>query len=180
MLAATLAVGSVPAISLVQASTGAEGASVALAAEAGYDLGGKSYAVGVTWAGSADLGDMASIAQSMLANYFGNQVQVSQNEDGSFNVVISFVKYSDAIQQIEYNGQSIQQSSNQTYTLVVSSLDEPIAAKLYIGGAMANMFPDGVGFTMAVDTSELPEAEPEPPATTPIPEAQTIAVSYFV
>lgn len=166
MLAATLAVGSVPAISLVQASTGAEGASVALAAEAGYDLGGKSYAVGVTWAGSADLGDMASIAQSMLANYFGNQVQVSQNEDGSFNVVISFVKYSDAIQQIEYNGQSIQQSSNQTYTLVVSSLDEPIAAKLYIGGAMANMFPDGVGFTMAVDTSELPEAEPEPPATT--------------
>lgn len=180
MLAATLAVGSVPAISLVQASTGAEGASVALAAEAGYDLGGKSYAVGVTWAGSADLGDVASIAQSMLANYFGNQVQVSQNEDGSFNVVISFVKYSDAIQQIEYNGQSIQQSSNQTYTLVVSSLDEPIAAKLYIGGAMANMFPDGVGFTMAVDTSELPEAEPEPPATTPTPEAQTIAVSYFV
>lgn len=166
MLAATLAVGSVPAIALVQASTDAEGAPVALAAEAGYDLDGQSYAASVTWAGSADLGGMASIAQNMLTNYFGNQVKVSQNEDGSFNVVISFVKYSDAIQQIEYNGQSIQQSSDQTYTLVVSSLDEPIAAKLYIGGAMANMFPDGVGFTMTVDTSGLPEAEPEPPAPT--------------
>lgn len=166
MLAATLAVGSVPAIALVQASADAEGAPVALAAEAGYDLDGQSYAAGVTWAGSADLGGMASIAQNMLTNYFGSQVQVSQNEDGSFNVVISFVKYSDAIQQIEYNGQSIQQSSDQTYTLVVSSLDEPIAAKLYIGGAMANMFPDGVGFTMTVDTSGLPEAEPEPPAPT--------------
>lgn len=166
MLAATLAVGSVPAIALVQASTGAAGTPIAMAAEAGYDLDGKSYAAGVTWEGSADLGGMASIAQNMLTNYFGNQVQVSQNEDGSFNVVISFVKYSDAIQQIEYNGQSIQQSSDQTYTLVVSSLDEPIAAKLYIGGAMAVMFPNGVGFTMTVDTSGLPEAEPEPPAAT--------------
>lgn len=166
MLAATLAVGSVPAIALVQASTGAAGTPIAMAAEAGYDLDGKSYAAGVTWEGSADLGGMASIAQNMLANYFGNQVQVSQNEDGSFNVVISFVEYSDAIQQIEYNGQSIQQSSDQTYTLVVSSLDEPIAAKLYIGGAMAGMFPNGVGFTMTVDTSGLPEAEPEPPAAT--------------
>lgn len=166
MLAATLAVGSVPAIALVQASAGAAGTPIAMAAEAGYDLDGKSYAAGVTWAGSADLGGMASIAQNMLTNYFGNQVQVSQNEDGSFNVVISFVKYSDAIQQIEYNGQSIQQSSDQTYTLVVSSLDEPIAAKLYIGGAMAGMFPNGVGFTMTVDTSGLPEAEPEPPAPT--------------
>ncbi len=166
MLAATLAVGSVPAIVLVQASAGAAGTPIAMAAEAGYDLDGKSYAAGVTWAGSADLGGMASIAQNMLTNYFGNQVQVSQNEDGSFNVVISFVKYSDAIQQIEYNGQSIQQSSDQTYTLVVSSLDEPIAAKLYIGGEMAGMFPNGVGFTMTVDTSGLPEAEPEPPAPT--------------
>lgn len=166
MLAATLAVGSVPAISLVQASTGAAGTPIAMAAEAGYDLDGKSYAAGVTWEGSADLGGMASIAQNMLTNYFGNRVQVSQNEDGSFNVVISFVEYSDAIQQIEYNGQSIQQSSDQTYTLVVSSLDEPIAAKLYIGGAMAGMFPNGVGFTMTVDTSGLPEAEPEPPAAT--------------
>lgn len=166
MLAATLAVGSVPAIALVQASTGAAGTPIAMAAEAGYDLDGKSYAAGVTWEGSADLGGMASIAQNMLTNYFGNQVQVSQNEDGSFNVVISFVEYSDAIQQIEYNGQSIQQSSDQTYTLVVSSLDEPIAAKLYIGGAMAGMFPNGVGFTMTVDTSGLPEAEPEPPAAT--------------
>lgn len=166
MLAATLAVGSVPAIALVQASAGAAGTPIAMAAEAGYDLDGKSYAAGVTWAGSADLGGMASIAQNMLTNYFGNQVQVSQNEDGSFNVVISFVKYSDAIQQIECNGQSIQQSSDQTYTLVVSSLDEPIAAKLYIGGAMAGMFPNGVGFTMTVDTSGLPEAEPEPPAPT--------------
>ena len=166
MLAATLAVGSVPAIALVQASTGAAGTPIAMAAEAGYDLDGKSYAAGVTWEGSADLGGMASIAQNMLTNYFGNQIQVSQNEDGSFNVVISFVEYSDAIQQIEYNGQSIQQSSDQTYTLVVSSLDEPIAAKLYIGGAMAGMFPNGVGFTMTVDTSGLPEAEPEPPAAT--------------
>lgn len=166
MLAATLAVGSVPAIALVQASTGAAGTPIAMAAEAGYDLDGKSYAAGVTWEGSADLGGMASIAQNMLTNYFGDQVQVSQNEDGSFNVVISFVEYSDAIQQIEYNGQSIQQSSDQTYTLVVSSLDEPIAAKLYIGGAMAGMFPNGVGFTMTVDTSGLPEAEPEPPAAT--------------
>lgn len=162
MLAATLAVGSVPAIALVQASTGAAGTPIAMAAEAGYDLDGKSYAAGVTWEGSADLGGMASIAQNMLTKYFGNQVQVSQNEDGSFNVVISFVEYSDAIQQVEYNGQSIQQSSDQTYTLVVSSLDEPIAAKLYIGGAMAGKFPNGVGFTMTVDTSGLPEADPTP------------------
>ena len=86
MLAATLAVGSVPAIALVQASTGAAGTPIAMAAEAGYDLDGKSYAAGVTWEGSADLGGMASIAQNMLTNYFGDQVQVSQNEDGSFNV----------------------------------------------------------------------------------------------
>ena len=42
MLAATLAVGSVPAIALVQASTGAAGTPIAMAAEAGYDLDGKS------------------------------------------------------------------------------------------------------------------------------------------
>ena len=170
-LAATLAVGSVPAISLAQASLDMEGTPIALAAEAGYDLNGQSYVANVTWAGSSDLGGMASVAQGMLTNFFGNQVQVSQNEDGSFNVVISFVEYNDAIQQIEYNGQSIQQSSDQTYTLVVSSLDEPIAAKLYIGGAMAGMFPNGVGFTMTIDASGLPAAEPEP-APEPEPEPE--------
>lgn len=63
MLAATLAVGSVPAISLVQANLGMEGAPIALAAEgSGYDLEvGKAYVVGATWSNDFNMGANSSV-----------------------------------------------------------------------------------------------------------------------
>lgn len=166
MLAATLTAGMVPGMALAEISKqGADTVTGALANTGdGYALeSGKTYPVGVTWGAGAGFENFAGMIPGMVGGYFGNTVSVSLNGGGGYNVVISFggdKGYSEAIGDIVYNGQTISQSADKTYTLTVDSLDAVINANIVIGGGMASMFPNGVGTTMALDTSSLPTTPP--------------------
>ena len=153
-LAATLATGMVPAIALAQ-DIGSGDAPVAVQAEGQkeFDLEvGKAYSVGVTY----DADSMADMVKTMIGKYFGDKVDVIAQENGTYNVVVSFVEYSDAIGDLTVNGTKVSQSADKTYTFNVASLDEPVKANIVIGGAMAGMFKDGIDYTMTFDTSTLP------------------------
>lgn len=160
VLAATLATGMVPAIALAQ-DAGNDGATpVALSGEGQqkqYDLEvGKAYTVTVAYDAE---GSMAAMVKQMIGKYFGNQVDIVAQADGTYNVVVGFAEYSAAIGDMTVNGNKISQSADHTYTFNVSSLDDVIKANIVIGGAMAGMFPAGIGYTMTLDTSTLPIKE---------------------
>ncbi|WP_294361766.1 hypothetical protein [uncultured Senegalimassilia sp.] len=154
VLVATLATGMVPAIALAQ-DTGSGDAPVAVQAEGQKEFNlevGKAYSVGVTY----DADSMADMVKTMIGKYFGDKVDVIAQENGTYNVVVSFVEYSDAIGDLTVNGTKVSQSADKTYTFNVASLDEPVKANIVIGGAMAGMFKDGIDYTMTFDTSTLP------------------------
>lgn len=160
VLAATLATGMVPAIALAQ-DAGNDGATpVALSGEGQqkqYDLEvGKAYTVTVAYDAE---GSMAAMVKQMIGKYFGNQVDIVAQADGTYNVVVGFAEYSAAIGDMTVNGNKISQSADHTYTFNVSSLDDVIKANIVIGGAMAGMFPAGIDYTMTLDTSTLPIKE---------------------
>ena len=160
VLAATLATGMVPAIALAQ-DAGSNGATpVALSGEGQqkqYDLEvGKAYTVNVAYDAE---GSMAAMVKQMIGKYFGNQVDIVAQADGTYNVVVGFAEYSAAIGDMTVNGNKISQSADHTYTFNVSSLDDVIKANIVIGGAMAGMFPAGIDYTMTLDTSTLPIKE---------------------
>lgn len=160
VLAATLATGMVPAIALAQ-DAGNDGATPVVLSGEGqqkqYDLEvGKAYMVNVAYDAE---GSMAAMVKQMIGKYFGNQVDIVAQTDGTYNVVVGFAEYSAAIGDMTVNGNKISQSADHTYTFNVSSLDDVIKANIVIGGAMAGMFPAGIDYTMTLDTSTLPIKE---------------------
>ena len=157
-LAATLAVGSIPAAAFVQEAVTGSGPVAMAAQTGGYALEkGKIYTVGVAYAGTGSSEDDTATVQGMLSMYFGSEVSVSSAGDGSYSVVLTMIKDSSAIGDITYDGKKISRSG-QTYTIPVSSLDGAIEMNIVIGGAMAGMFPNGIDFSLTLDTSSLPTA----------------------
>lgn len=168
VLAAALATGVMPASALAyvgSAQGGDAGVSAASAVETGdgfYLEQGKTYSLGVTYAGTGNFASMSDMVASMLTKYFGSTVDVSANGDGSYTIVVSFAEYSAAVGDITCNGSTVSQVDQQ-YTLTVSSIASPIDLGVKIGGAMAGMFPDGITYSMTLDTSSLPTEGPTDP-----------------
>lgn len=168
-LAATLSLSMVPATALAEVGSDAQGGAVATSAadtiktnDGFYMDKGKVYSLPVTY--SSDMPGLGSVAAGMLQGYFGNNVKVSANDDGSYAVVIYFGGtngYSAAIEDITYNGQVVKQA-NQEYSLTASSIKDALALNIVIGGAMAGMFEDGIDYSMAIDTSSLSTEDPSP------------------
>ena len=105
VLAATLATGMVPAIALAQ-DAGSNGATPVAFSDEGqqkqYDLEvGKAYTVNVAYDAE---GSMAAMVQQMIGKYFGNQVDIVAQADGTYNVVVGFAEYSAAIGDMTVNG----------------------------------------------------------------------------
>lgn len=167
MLAATLTAGMIPVTALAQQGAGDTGTVAAASTGAAatgdgfYLEEGKAYPVGVTFAGE---GSLSATVSSMMTRYFGSSASLVY-QGGSYSLTLSFAEYSEAIGNIVCGGQTIVQS-NKTYTIPMSSPKEVVAANVAIGGKMEAMFPDGIAFTMSLDTSSLPTEAPEPPAAT--------------
>lgn len=190
-LAATLAVGSVPATALVQSQLDL-GAPVAMAAEGDeYDLEvGDTFTVTASYSAAGNTADknMDAIVQGMVGGCLGAGVTGKVLDDGSYQLTIPRLETaSDAIQAISFNSVSVS-PENGGYTFTVESLDETILANAVINNpTMAGMFPNGVDFAINLDTSRLPIIVPDPDegdgssgdegAVDPI---QTQTVSYFV
>ena len=89
--------------------------------------------------GAYSSGTLNTTLQNMVSQYFGYSVYVTPLEDGTYDVVVYFGGsdgYSTAVGDLSYEGTTISQASDTTYTINVDSIDEPIALSLYVGGAM--------------------------------------------
>lgn len=161
MLAATLAVGSVPAIALAQASTGAEGASIALAAESGAVQTSDGY-----WMVPNQSEDVkVSLVKedgtaSMAAAYFNADAQVAWTGSGyavSFSVTEEGMSYIKAIAGVEDLGSG-------SYRATVSSLKDNVKLVFTLEVPMGStpMQMQQTGY-LKIDASSL---STEPPVTT--------------
>lgn len=119
-------------------------------------VAGKTYAADVSYTGTGAFAsaDMSAIVQQMIGRYFGNSVALERLEDGTYDVIFSFAEYNDAVGDMTYDGEAIQQSADRTYAVNVPSLSSPIELGIHIGGAM-NM---DVTYAATIDTSTIEEA----------------------
>lgn len=167
MLAATLAVGSVPAIALVQASTGAEGASVALAAESGavetadgyWMVPGETHSLPVSFLNADGSG-----AASMAGMYMEESAEVSCDAQGNYSVTITTTN-SDMLTAIAASGASVSKNGASFTISGLSSIGGTITLQMTIA-PMAAMGMGPVSALMKIDVSSLPTEAPEPPAAT--------------
>ena len=167
MLAATLAVGSVPAIALVQASTGAEGASVALAAESGavetadgyWMVPGETHSLPVSFLNADGSG-----AASMASGYMEKNAEVSCDAQGNYSVTITTTN-SDMLTAIAASGASVSKNGASFTISGLSSIGGTITLQMTIA-PMAAMGMGPVSALMKIDVSSLPTEAPEPPAAT--------------
>lgn len=167
MLAATLAVGSVPAIALVQASTGAEGASVALAAESGavetadgyWMVPGETHSLPVSFLNADGSG-----AASMASGYMEKNAEVSCDAQGNYSVTITTTN-SDMLTAIAASGASVSKNGASFAISGLSSIGGTITLQMTIA-PMAAMGMPPVSAVMQIDASSLPTEAPEPPAAT--------------
>ena len=93
----------------------------------------------VTYSGTGAYASLQSTLDNMVGGYFGYSVYVTPLSDGSYDVVVYFggtKGYSSAVEDMTYEGETISQSDDTTYTINVDSLDEEIDLSLYVGGSM--------------------------------------------
>lgn len=137
---------------------------------------GQVYDATVSLAGTGDYVGGDVIINQMVGKYFGNSVKVTYNENGTYDVVVYFGgsdRYNDAIGDITYNSQTIKQAENQTYTINVPSIDEPIEVGLHVGGKMDM----DITYAMTIDTETLAPGEPVPDPEPPVVEVDTEALA---
>ena len=135
---------------------------------------GQVYDATVSLAGTGDYVGGDVIINQMVGKYFGNSVKVTYNENGTYDVVVYFGgEYNDAIGDMTYNGQAIKQAENQTYTINVPSIDEPIEVGLHVGGKMDM----DITYAMTIDTETLAPGEPVPDPEPPVVEVDTEALA---
>ncbi|HIR43361.1 MAG TPA: hypothetical protein IAB86_08305, partial [Candidatus Aphodovivens avicola] len=152
MLAATLAVGSVPAISLAQANLGMEGAPIALAAEgSGYDLEvGKAYVVGATWSNDFNMG----------ARFLGSQATVVF-DGGSYAVKMTLAdegkQFIDSA-ILTFGGAQYRPDGEGTFTFPFAALEDSFSLTITKMGDM----PIQPTVQVSLDLSSLPVGQPEP------------------
>lgn len=166
LITATMVAGAVPATALAQASGASSDALIATQASSSYGWEvGESYRVGVIYSGTKGTmfeGGLDATVKQMIGKYFGNELTVVPQADGTFNVVFGFKEYSSAIEKIVYGDQEATpegEGKNSTFTIKnVSSVEDPIDIKVFIGGAMTGMFDDGVAVTVTFDEADFPAA----------------------
>lgn len=167
MLAATLAVGSVPAIALVQASTGAAGTPIAMAAETeavetadGYWMvPGEMHSLPVSFLNADGSG-----AASMAGGYMEKSAEVSCDAQGNYSVTITTTN-SDMLTAIAASGASVSKNGASFTISGLSSIGGTITLQMTIA-PMAAMGMGPVSALMKIDVSSLPTEAPEPPAAT--------------
>lgn len=167
MLAATLAVGSVPAIALVQASTGAAGTPIAMAAETeavetadGYWMvPGEMHSLPVSFLNADGSG-----AASMAGMYMEESAEVSCDAQGNYSVTITTTN-SDMLTAIAASGASVSKNGASFTISGLSSIGGTITLQMTIA-PMAAMGMGPVSALMKIDVSSLPTEAPEPPAAT--------------
>lgn len=167
MLAATLAVGSVPAIALVQASTGAAGTPIAMAAETeavetadGYWMvPGEMHSLPVSFLNADGSG-----AASMAGGYMEKSAEVSCDAQGNYSVTITTTN-SDMLTAIAASGASVSKNGASFTISGLSSIGGTITLQMTIA-PMAAMGMGPVSALMKIDVSSLPTEAPEPPAPT--------------
>lgn len=167
MLAATLAVGSVPAIALVQASAGAAGTPIAMAEESGavetadgyWMVPGEMHSLPVSFL-NADGGGAASMA----GMYMEESAEVSCDAQGNYSVTITTTN-SDMLTAIAASGASVSKNGASFTISGLSSIGGTITLQMTIA-PMAAMGMGPVSALMKIDVSSLPTEAPEPPAAT--------------
>lgn len=167
MLAATLAVGSVPAISLAQASTGAAGTPIAMAAETeavetadGYWMvPGEMHSLPVSFLNADGSG-----AASMAGGYMEKSAEVSCDAQGNYSVTITTTN-SDMLTAIAASGASVSKNGASFTISGLSSIGGTITLQMTIA-PMAAIGMGPVSALMKIDVSSLPTEAPEPPAAT--------------
>ncbi len=167
MLAATLAVGSVPAIALVQASTGAAGTPIAMAAESGavetadgyWMVPGETHSLPVSFLNADGSG-----AASMASGYMEKNAEVSCDAQGNYSVTITTTS-SDILTAIAASGASVSKNGASFTISGLSSIGGTITLQMTIA-PMAAMGMGPVSALMKIDVSSLPTEAPEPPAAT--------------
>lgn len=167
MLAATLAVGSVPAIALVQASTGAAGTPIAMAAESGavetadgyWMVPGETHSLPVSFLNADGSG-----AASMASGYMEKNAEVSCDVQGNYSVTITTTN-SDMLTAIAASGASVSKNGASFTISGLSSIGGTITLQMTIA-PMAAMGMGPVSALMKIDVSSLPTEAPEPPAAT--------------
>lgn len=167
MLAATLAVGSVPAIALVQASTGAAGTPIAMAAESGavetadgyWMVPGETHSLPVSFLNADGSG-----AASMASGYMEKNAEVSCDAQGNYSVTITTTS-SDMLTAIAASGASVSKNGASFTISGLSSIGGTITLQMTIA-PMAAMGMGPVSALMKIDVSSLPTEAPEPPAAT--------------
>lgn len=167
MLAATLAVGSVPAIALVQASTGAAGTPIAMAAESGavetadgyWMVPGETHSLPVSFLNADGSG-----AASMASGYMEKNAEVSCDAQGNYSVTITTTN-SDMLTAIAASGASVSKNGASFTISGLSSIGGTITLQMTIA-PMAAMGMGPVSALMKIDVSSLPTEAPEPPAPT--------------
>ena len=167
MRAATLAVGSVPAIALVQASTGAAGTPIAMAAESGavetadgyWMVPGETHSLPVSFLNADGSG-----AASMASGYMEKNAEVSCDAQGNYSVTITTTN-PEMLTAIAVSGASVSQNGASFTISGLSSIGGTITLQMTIA-PMAAMGMGPVSALMKIDVSSLPTEAPEPPAAT--------------
>ena len=167
MLAATLAVGSVPAIALVQASADAAGTPIAMAAESGavetadgyWMVPGEMHSLPVSFLNADGSG-----AASMAGMYMEESAEVSCDAQGNYSVTITTTN-SDMLTAIAASGASVSKNGASFTISGLSSIGGTITLQMTIA-PMAAMGMGPVSALMKIDVSSLPTEAPEPPAPT--------------
>ena len=127
---------------------------------------GKEYTADVRWIGKqAGLG---SVAESMINKNISHEVTFTYNEDGTYTFKIrgTGADKNHAIQKITVGDKEFtpdyDADPNGVYTVTFDSVAGEQAFKVFIGGAMTGMFPNGVDMAMDVDVTGLEQAPAVP------------------
>ena len=130
---------------------------------------GKEYTANVRWIGKV-AGPMASVAENMINKNIKHEVTFTYNEDGTYTFKIhgTGADKNHAIQKIAVGDKDFapdyDADPNGVFTATFSSVAGEQAFKVFIGGAMTGMFPEGVDMAMDVDVTGLEQAPSVPDA----------------
>ncbi len=153
MLAVVLAAGLTPVVASASVADDASANAAELLAV------GDSQTVDITWVGTGDFasGGMYTTATTMAAQYLGSTAELVVTDTG-YNLVLTCT--SDKITKLVLSDESeVELAEDMTFTIPITSIDDPIDIAMYIGGAMEGMFPGGVTLQIYLGEVDLPEAE---------------------
>ena len=129
---------------------------------------GKEYTTDVRWIGK--LAGLGGVAEGMINKNISHEVTFTYNEDGTYtfkfygtgadkNHAIQKITVGDKESTPDYDA-----DPNGVFTVTFDGVAGEQAFKVFIGGAMTGMFPNGVDMAMDVDVTGLEQAPVVPDA----------------